>query len=35
MTTLRIEPNSLTGTLRVPSSKSLGHRDLILSLIHI
>jgi 3-phosphoshikimate 1-carboxyvinyltransferase len=29
MTTLRIEPNSLTGTLRVPSSKSLGHRDLI------
>lgn len=29
MTTLRIEPTSLTGTLRVPSSKSLGHRDLI------
>lgn len=29
MTTLRIEPNSLTGILRVPSSKSLGHRDLI------
>lgn len=29
MTTLRIEPTSLTGTIRVPSSKSLGHRDLI------
>lgn len=29
MTTLRIEPGSLTGTLRVPSSKSMGHRALI------
>lgn len=29
MTTLRIEPTSLTGTIRVPSSKSMGHRDLI------
>lgn len=29
MTTLRIEPRSLTGTLRVPSSKSMGHRALV------
>ena len=29
MTTLRIEPGSLSGTLRVPSSKSMGHRALI------
>ena len=29
MTTLRIEPGSLSGTLRVPSSKSMAHRALI------
>ncbi|MCD2435134.1 3-phosphoshikimate 1-carboxyvinyltransferase [Acidaminococcus sp. NSJ-142] len=29
MTTLRITPQSLTGTLRIPSSKSMGHRALI------
>lgn len=29
MTTLRITPHSLTGTVHIPSSKSMGHRALI------
>lgn len=29
MTTLRITPDSLTGTVHIPSSKSMGHRALI------